>query len=211
MVRFIKVLGLALIAASFGVQSPIYADEKDEPKLGEPPQAPQTSLLGFNQMAGREVVVIEENPAITVLRTAPSTIPRGEEAKPSETPIEEGEVRDTRRGIMFDATIQEFRWSATNPDRLVVGFRNTISNDYTTARFCNLETGEILDDSSASSAFNFIENNLGAPIRIWLSEYEIGEKRRNSRWRRGSTEPEFTIRPSRYYCIESFFLSASSG
>ncbi|MEO1643022.1 MAG: hypothetical protein AAFR74_06760, partial [Pseudomonadota bacterium] len=107
MVRFIQVLSLAVIAALFGALAPINADEKDEPKLGEPPQAPQTSLLEFNQMAGREVVVIEENPAITVLRTAPSTIPRGEEAKQSEPPtIKEGEVRDTRRGIMFDATIQ---------------------------------------------------------------------------------------------------------
>ena len=185
--------------------------EQDEPQLGEPPQAPEAGLLEFNPMAGRQVVVIEESPAISVLRTSPETMAGGEDKTPPEPPtIKEGEVRDTGRGIMFGATIQEFRWSSTHPNRLVVGFRNTISKDDTTARFCNLETGEILDNSSVSPAFEFVKNNLGAPIRIWLSEYEIGDKRRNPRWRRGSNEPEFTIRPARYYCIESFFLSASA-
>ncbi|MEM1087433.1 MAG: hypothetical protein AAGH90_06865 [Pseudomonadota bacterium] len=239
MKRFMQILVLTAILVGFGIQAPVLAQDKteaqekrvttpsapfvrraspstrsfleqDEPQLGEPPQAPEAGLLEFNPMAGREVVVIEESPALSVLRTSPEMdAGREDNTPPQPASIKEGEIRDANTGIMFDATIQEFRWSSKRPTRLAIGFRNTISEQDRFAFFCNPDTGEVLDDPYASPAFQLIKDDLGAPIRIWLWQYEIGSKRRNRRWRRGSSEPEFIIHPSRYYCIESFFLSAS--
>lgn len=239
MTRFIQMLSLIVAVAFFETQAPVFAQEKDveekrvvtpsvpfvrratplprtylepdQPQLGEPPQAPDAGFLEFNPMAGRETVIIQESPTMRVLGTALGTTIEGQDNTPPEPPtIQEGEVRDANKGVMFDATIQEFRWSSKRPNQLQIGFRNVANGENTFAYFCNPETGDVSDDPYTSSAFDLMKDDLGAPIRIWLWQYEIGQKRRNPRWRRGSSEPEFMIRPGRYYCIESFFLRASN-